>query len=207
MEAADADQVRLKELVLKAEEAERRAQKRAVFYTLVPALAAAVLIIFTGQRIRRAQQAQIELVSITRELNQRKADLQATTLELEDKKRALEAVNAGTPGKRATVEYFPKGVDGQKVEEALRQLKFDVTQGQAVVSNAPTNAVWYGKVPCDDAKLVAYALIQNDVKIQRFGPFPTTHQKDGPQIQVGNAPYFAHNNPLTVNDIQKETCD
>jgi hypothetical protein len=103
-ETVGLDDARLQDLVLRAEQMEKRARKRATAYTVVPAIAAVLLIVFTGQRVRRAQQ---ELAYVNSQLAQRQSDLQAVTDKLNQKqqelngaKSALDVANTGAGGLR-----------------------------------------------------------------------------------------------------------
>ncbi len=125
---------------------------------------------------------------------------------LEADKYRKELVIESTHDSRSsvTVQYFPKNVDGETVENALRELGFlDVKKGKPGIPSVSTNAIFYGhKVPLSSVKLVATTLIRAGVAIKHIRPF---HESDGREmlIQVGAGTKYVSKPTLSLSMIRE----
>jgi hypothetical protein len=101
----------------------------------------------------------------------------------------------------ARIIYFPKGVDGERVEAALKDLGFRVDKGNTTqgMSNKATNALFCGsQVTPDELKLVALALINGGVQLQTI----RGARQQGPNvIQIGHSDRVEQNKLLTAQSV------
>jgi len=201
----------LQSLLNRAAQEERLARKRAIVYSLIPVVAAAILIGFTGWRVRRAQN---DLAKVNLAINDRAAELLRVQGELAENEAklsnaqlALRAVNSQRLGKRATVEYFPRSAEGQRVVRALGELDFQIVSGEPnpLFRNIPTNAIWFGEpVPLDDVKLVAYALIRGGIQIKGIKRLKQcSPSRTKLVILVGGSPRVASRKALTLDEVRQ----
>lgn len=104
------------------------------------------------------------------------------------------------------IEYFPKPQDGDRVEQALRKIKYQLIVQPTIVANQPTNAIWFGsQVKLEDVKLVAETLISSGIEIKAIKPFQQETEFTRLRIQVGAESQFANQPPLKLEQVQLST--
>jgi energy-coupling factor transporter ATP-binding protein EcfA2 len=114
---------------------------------------------------------------------------------------AITATASPTYHSNTKIQYFKKATDSPKLVAALNDLGFkDVSEGTA--SNPrETNAIWYGaRVPENDVKLVAFALMRAGIDLQCIQP----SVRIGPEvIQVGHNPWVQDQPPFLPDVVSK----
>lgn len=104
--------------------------------------------------------------------------------------------------KNITIWYFPKNVDQTKVSRALEELGFKLEIVKPIVTDVPTNAIWFGQaVSTDDTKLVALTLMRAGVGIKAIRPSRFTGGVRDSLIQVGADVRLVNTAPLSVEDV------
>ncbi|NEP40819.1 MAG: glycoside hydrolase family protein, partial [Okeania sp. SIO2H7] len=104
----------------------------------------------------------------------------------------------------ALIEYFPKELDKGTVEKALRGLDFPLIIMPAVISDLPSNSIWFSsRVKIDDVKLVAKTLINAGVKIKAIRPFAEGGYFSEKLIRVGADPQMEERSPLTLTQVRQ----
>lgn len=104
----------------------------------------------------------------------------------------------------ALIEYFPKDLDKGTVEQALRKLDFPLVIMPAIISDLPSNAIWFSaRVNLDDVKLVAETLIKAGVEIKAIRPFAETEAFSESLIRVGADPQIKQRSSLTLAQIRQ----
>jgi hypothetical protein len=99
----------------------------------------------------------------------------------------LAAASGPPAGSPVRIEAFVKGLDGDKVDQALRELGYAIDRPTARLPETETNTLWYGRaVPDEDIRVVALALMRAGVKLREVAPIQdTVAKRDLPLIQVG----------------------
>lgn len=138
---------------------------------------------------------------------QRLLDIIAAT----DLAREPVPLTAGSPGPMTpvndsgpTITYFSRPTDQAIVEAALQPLGYKINRQVATAPpRSATNQVLYGlKVPVEDARRVALALVSAGVPIKRVALFRTTRYLHSNQIQVLYAPQLDSMPALPVDSIR-----
>jgi hypothetical protein len=102
-----------------------------------------------------------------------------------------------------TLEYFPKDVDGAAVRRALQEVHLDVVEEEPVVTDVPTNSLWFGDdVPLDRVKLAALTLQRAGVQLKAIRRFRNGSGRHRLLIQVGADRNFTDAPALTPADVQ-----
>jgi tetratricopeptide (TPR) repeat protein len=104
-----------------------------------------------------------------------------------------------------TIQYFPKDVDRKTVEQAIKELGFELTiiTPKPKLEALPTNAIWFGsEVGAENVKLIAYTLIRAGVNIKAIRPFRNQGSRNK-IVQVGSDGSLVYRTAsLTVKDIE-----
>ena len=104
----------------------------------------------------------------------------------------------------ALIEYFPKKLDKGTVEKALRSLDFPLVIMPAIISDLPSNSIWFStRVNIDDVKLVAETLINAGVKIKAIRPFAEDRAFSDLLIRVGADPQMEERSSLTLAQVRQ----
>jgi hypothetical protein len=113
------------------------------------------------------------------------------------------ATGGAEPVSRVRIEAFVKGVDEEKVNQALRELGYQIDRPPARVADKETNALWYGSaVPDEDIRVVALALMRAGVKLREIAPIrDTLSKRELPLIQVGASRRVAEAPVWTVDRL------
>jgi hypothetical protein len=105
-----------------------------------------------------------------------------------------------------TVQYFGKVNDGNVVSGALKKLGFSSTQLPSENGLKLSDTIWVGgKVNIEDAKLLAYVLMQDGIKLKAIKTFKQRPDRDPSQmnvIQIGADGFLPKDcKPLTIEQI------
>ena len=105
-----------------------------------------------------------------------------------------------------TVQYFGKVNDGDVVNRALRKLGFSSTHLPSENNLKLSDTIWVGgKVNLEDAKLLAYVLIQDGIPLKAIKTFSSKPGRDPSQmsvIQIGADGFLPKTcKPLTIEQI------
>ncbi len=132
-------------------------------------------------------------------------DLAQAALEADRERNKLRTMTA-TEFPNITIDYYPKNVDRRIVNDALKELGFEIREGKPTLPNVPTNAIWLGEdVPIEAVKLVAYTLIRAGIEIKIIRPFAPPPYRKRDRIEVGSDIQFVDRPPLTVEQIRSAT--
>jgi hypothetical protein len=108
--------------------------------------------------------------------------------------------------RRASIMYYTRDRDNSKVVDELEKLGFNFTLQPSQRSSYSSNCVWYGaRVPPDDVKVVALALLRAGVGLQAIKPFESSPDKDW-IIEIGNR-QMNYDDVLGVDDVQRLSRD
>jgi preprotein translocase subunit SecF len=139
------------------------------------------------------------------EINQ---DLVQQSFDADTARQQITSAGDTTRRSEVTVQYFPKNVDQNKVRAALQELGFKLDERSPLVTDVPTNAIWFGtNVNPEDAKLVAYTLMRAGIQIkliERFSDSSGAYNGVPKQslVQVGAKRALVNDRPLTVDQIR-----
>ena len=116
----------------------------------------------------------------------------------------LAGIYANKKDDLALIEYFPKDLDKGTVEKALKKLDFPVVIMPAIISDLPSNSIWFSTtVKIDDVKLVAETLIKAGVEIKAIRPLAEAVQFSESLIRVGADPQMEERSPLTLAQVRQ----
>ena len=114
---------------------------------------------------------------------------------------AITATTSPEQHSNTRIQYFKKATDSPKLVNALKDLGFEDVSERTASNPRETNGIWYGaRVPENDVKLVAFALMRAGIDLQSIQP----SLRIGPEvIQVGHNPWVQDQPPFTPDVVSK----